>query len=205
MDFCPTCVTFMENTLTELVNIIANIGVITGCVQLCSYLSSPLQVDVCDALCSTGGVAAFVKFIEGMETNPDPIYLCEELTACTGRDTSQARFTQFVIMPNEVKQGAQLNISVSYQVLNRTGTGQLNIYVTPPGTTTQTEVSSMFIENLSIGKYATYTLISTDTSSKWPVGAYTANAALCEGTCGSTYPLCKTLDTDKATFSLQLE
>jgi len=136
-----------------------------------------------------------------MESNPDPIYLCEELKACEGRGGSQAHISQLSVQPTAAKQGQNFNFSLSYSVTNRTGTGQINLYAQTEKTALAV-IGTQFIEDLAVGDYSTFFLVVTDTSSSWPPGVYTAKIEICEGTCGSTYPDCKVLDSHGTTFTL---
>jgi len=150
IDFCPTCVSFVGQTLGELLNIIANIGVVTGCTELCSYLEETVEVSICDALCSAVGVAAFIKLVETMKSNPDAIYFCKELSVCPDR-VGAATINSLVISPVQGKLGISFNATGSYNVSKETGTGQLVLTINQG--TSNTVLHSHLIENLAAKQY----------------------------------------------------
>lgn len=57
---------------SELLNIIANVGVIGGCEDICSKLPQKFEAVACDLVCDYVGIDEFVKIIT--EIDPDPVY-----------------------------------------------------------------------------------------------------------------------------------
>src|SRR5690606_20533225 len=51
-DLCPMCVSFMDNTIEELIEIIANSGVLGSCGALCGQLSNQVEVRFSILICS---------------------------------------------------------------------------------------------------------------------------------------------------------
>jgi len=201
LDFCPVCVTFMGQSLTELINIIANIGVVASCTQLCNYLQSEMEIVVCDTLCSGVGITIFVEMIKAMEPSPDPIYICTEMEACQSSAYANVKITKFTIDPPSGARGTKFIVDGLYTVLNQTGTGQMNLYLQEKGGN-QTNIFSQLIEDLSVGFYDMKNTIATD---QFTNGKYSVTFEICEGTCGSTWPGTKTLATTFENFTITSE
>jgi len=189
----------MANTLEELANIIANIGVIASCTEICSYLGNTLEVDICDALCSGVGITVFVLLVKEVEKDPDAIYVCKKLSACDSR-VGNVRITQFTVSPVSSSQGTTFSAIGFYTVFNETGTGQICLYIqSPPGVVEDdvqpmgliTQYTCNLIEDLQPNKYnVTVPIASTDSvviAQSWPSGQYVASLEVCEGTCGSSW------------------
>jgi len=187
LDFCPTCVSFMGEALLELINIVANLGVIASCSELCNYLDSSVEVAVCDTLCSAVGITGFIALINQIKNEPDPIYICKELEACQSR-VGKVDFNSFAVTPHSGSPDAKFVAVGQYTVVQETGTGLVNMYLEivtiNPSSNTTTLFSSTLIENLMPGVYPI--TIAMDMSIYKP-GTLTALVEICEGTCGSTW------------------
>jgi len=198
LDFCPVCVTFMGQSLTELINIIANIGVVASCTQLCNYLQSEMEIVVCDTLCSGVGITIFVELIKAMEPSPDPIYICKEMDACSSSLYASVKITKFDVDPTSGLKGTKFALDGLYSVLNSTGTGQINLYLQEKGGN-QTNIYSQLIEDLAVGFYDLKNTVVTD---QFSTGKYSVTFEICEGTCGSTWPGTKTLASTFTNFTI---
>ena len=53
----------MTETIDQLLNAIANGGVIGGCTELCENLNGRIEEEVCNVLCDIIGIEAFIKLV----------------------------------------------------------------------------------------------------------------------------------------------
>merc|ERR1712232_83503 len=198
-EWCNVCVSFMDQAIGELLNIIANGGVIGGCGDLCGQLPNQVEATVCDLLCDYVGIEAFIKLIQ---VDPDPIYICEELDACPSSDSARARGLSFTANPKSAAVGATIELTFAFQILNQTGTGQVLIQITPPGGMSMS--GGELIVGLKPGSYAVRMQLSTQPSQQqnFPAGQYQCQGFVCEGTCGSSHPHSYTMATLNTTFTL---
>merc|ERR1712146_7678 len=88
---CGLCVEFMNQALSILIKIAANIGIGGTCADLCGKLPNGLEAKVCDILCEIVGIEALVKALQ--EIDPDPIYVCEEIKFCEINPNAAANIT----------------------------------------------------------------------------------------------------------------
>lgn len=63
--WCPTCVSFISQSLDQLLNIIANVGVLGACSDLCNLLPNQVEATVCDLVCSIVGIEVFIDLVTG--------------------------------------------------------------------------------------------------------------------------------------------
>jgi len=195
LDFCPTCVSFMGETLDELINIIANIVVISSCEDLCGYLQDPVEEAICNALCSSVGLDVFIGYLKDIEKDPDPIYMCQELSVCPVSATAQAKLTGLFVDPPTIQQGGTIQAVGTFLVTNTTGTGQVVFYMLNPEDK-ETVISQQLIESLTPGVYPTPVSFNVAAGlNTLPLGNYSLGFQVCEGTCGSTWPDCRTFGT----------
>merc|ERR1712093_883213 len=178
-EYCPTCVSFMDQSIDQLLNIIANGGVLGGCNTLCSYLNQQLEEVVCNLLCDYVGIQAFIKLVDTID--PDSIYICEELSVCPISRNASASFKQLSVNPSRGSQGT------TFVVLPPDG------FAIEGGT---------LLVNVQPGVYGAKFEVQTQPSEQEPFspGQYIVQAAVCEGTCGSSHPYTKTLTKSQTSF-----
>ncbi|ELR22616.1 uncharacterized protein ACA1_034610 [Acanthamoeba castellanii str. Neff] len=187
-EWCPTCVSFMDQSIDQLLNIIANGGVLGGCNTLCGYLNQQLEEVVCNLLCDYVGIQAFIKLVDTID--PDSIYICEELTVCPISRNASASFKQLSVSPSRGSQGTTFVVEALFQVNNTIGTGELDV------------VGGTLLVNVKPGVYGAKFEVQTQPSEQEPFspGQYIVQAAVCEGTCGSSHPYTKTLTKAQTSF-----
>jgi hypothetical protein len=67
---CDLCINFALVAINDLLNIILNSGIITGCSDLCTKLPNKYEADVCDVLCDAVGIDEFIKILEKDDIDP---------------------------------------------------------------------------------------------------------------------------------------
>jgi len=198
--WCSTCISFMVQAINQLLNIIANIGVLGSCAELCGYLPNKLEQAVCNVLCDVVGIEGFIDLVE--IADPDPVWLCMELDMCTSRDSARAKILSVGVVPKSAPQGTTFNLIVKYQVLNLTGTGEVGFDVIDPSGFIFGD--GILIENQTPGPYGYQMQLDTDPTEDEPFfpGRYNVTIAVCEGTCGSSHSHSFIMDTKDTFFTI---
>jgi len=199
--YCPMCVNFMINAINELLNIIANGGIIGGCSALCSLLPNSIEAEICDILCTIVGIEGFIDLIN--DTDPDPLWICMELDqTCPINDDAKANITELIVKPASGPQGTTFNIQMLYRVNNTIGTGEVEFIVIPPD-------AMPFGEGALIvwqppGPYGASLSFDASPGENEPFnpGTYYVQGALCEGSCGSIHSHSFTLDVKQTKFMI---
>lgn len=127
---CTVCLNFMQDSLQNLIEIIANVGIGGGCAKVCGYLPSHAAAAICDLICEIKGIEEFEKLLN--EEDPDPIYICEKVDLCPHSTTAAANVTSLAVSPQSGPQGTQFAINFVFQVTNTIATGELAVVVVPP-------------------------------------------------------------------------
>lgn len=214
IDLCNLCIQFSSQFLNELVNIIANAGVIGGCADLCELLEEEVKVNsslvevVCDLLCDYVGIEAFIKLID--KADLDPIYYCELLKLCPINDNGDAKITSLTVSPPNVPKGSTFHINMQFQTMNGTGTGEIDLLIdTADGIPVG---QNQLIEPLQAGMYNVTWNVDAKRDPNcdptqqicetWEVGAYKANVAICNGECGSKHPHSQLYDNSTVSFNV---
>jgi len=197
---CKLCVSFMSNAIQELIEIIANVGIVGGCSAVCSLLPTQLEQVACDLLCDVLGIEEFVKLIDAVD--PDPIYICKMLKSCPINDNGNVHIDSFTITPAAGRVHSTFTFSCAYSVLNTTGTGELLVEVQPPGAPPFGD--GELLESKKPGKYSFKLTLKAEPSEEEPFipGTYHALFAVCENECGSKHPHSKIYDEAKAQFQI---
>eukprot|EP01089_Gocevia_fonbrunei_P000484 TRINITY_DN104_c0_g1_i1.p1 TRINITY_DN104_c0_g1~~TRINITY_DN104_c0_g1_i1.p1 ORF type:complete len:262 (-),score=58.79 TRINITY_DN104_c0_g1_i1:28-771(-) len=202
--FCSTCVQFMSEAIDELLNIIANAGVLGGCNALCSLLPpiyDNLDIIVCNGLCDVVGIEAFVDLIN--VTDPDPIWMCMELDGtCPINDNAAANITSVTVHPESGPQGTTFQISMTYHVTNTIGTGEGEFVVVPPQAMPFGDGGLLVYQ--TPGMYSATLSFTASPSENEPFlpGQYYVQAAVCEGSCGSIHSHSKVLSVRNGQFKI---
>jgi len=193
----------MNQAVEELVEIIANAGVLGSCSALCNQLDNSLEATVCNLLCDYVGINEFVNLLD--DVDPDPVFYCQELDVCATSMSSKAKITKVVVKPPSGPAGTTFNFMVQYQVINTTGTATLEIDVFPP----DSDGGFPFGDAELLGQVtpATYTMqfqmtASPSENEDFSPGKYKTQIALCEGTCGSIHSYAYTLDVFTTSFNI---
>ncbi|XP_071080640.1 countin-3-like [Haliotis cracherodii] len=214
LDLCPTCVSFTEETIDIMMDILLNIGILDSCGVLCSIVEQKTGSQaigaVCNILCDVVGIDDFVKFIT--KADLDPIYFCELTKMCPIFDQGDATLTELNILPLKGPPGDR-TISFTYNSTNGTGTGQININIT---TVDKFPVSSsLLIQKQPPGFYPTALKLSAEKSpdchpqqqkcETWKHGNYTLTVSVCNGECFSEHPHSKVYDRKSMNFTITKE
>lgn len=133
---CPTCISLLDQTINQLLNIILQAGVLGSCGAICSYLSNEgqLVVAACGLICEYLGVEEFIKLVQ--EADLDAIYGCQLVGICPINDCKAAVCAQFFntrVVPGTAAKGATFTAVSQLRVYNQTGTGELAFEVDGPG------------------------------------------------------------------------
>ena len=201
LNLCPTCVSFVSDALNDLIEIIVNGGVLGSCSALCGQLSSSVEGEVCDLLCSVVGIDAFVKLLD--DADPDPIWICEELTVCPVNDNANATINQFTVSPQSGPQGTTFSFDFVFTVGNEIATGEIAIAIIPPGDAYPLG-DAQLVNDVVPNSYQMSFQVQAEPSEDEPfnAGTYVAQIAVCEGTCGSKHSHSATLSVMNATFAI---
>jgi len=178
----------MNQAIDELVEIIANSGVLGSCNALCSQLTNELEATVCNLLCDYIGIKAFVTLLD--DADPDPIFYCEEITVCPINLYAKGVITKAVVNPPSGPAGTNFNILVTYQITNITGTGTLEIDINPPASDGGSPFgdSELLVAQPPAVYQVQFQLDTTPSEQEaFSPGSYLTQISLCEGTCGSTH------------------
>jgi len=197
---CKLCVAFMNNAIEQLIEIIANVGIVGGCSAVCSLLPAQLEQVVCDLLCDVLGIEEFIKLIDAAD--PDPIYICKVLKSCPINDNGNVRIDSFTISPAAGRARSTFTFVGIFSVLNTTGTGEVLMEVQPPGAPPFGD--GELLESKTPGKYTFKLTLKAEPSEQEPFipGTYHALFAVCENSCGSKHPHSKIYDEAKAQFQI---
>eukprot|EP01087_Luapelamoeba_hula_P012746 TRINITY_DN358_c0_g1_i1.p1 TRINITY_DN358_c0_g1~~TRINITY_DN358_c0_g1_i1.p1 ORF type:complete len:257 (-),score=32.38 TRINITY_DN358_c0_g1_i1:65-790(-) len=199
--WCPTCVSFMDQSINQLLNIIANAGVLGGCEDLCSLLPTQVEATVCNLVCDVVGIEAFIDLVN--DADPDPVWICEEVSICPINDAANATVLSLTVSPLSGPQGTSFNALAVYKVGNTIGTGEVDFVVLPPDGFPFG--AGELVVQQTPGSYSVrFGPISTQPSEQEPFspGVYKVQVAVCEGSCGSSHSHSYTLSTRVAQFTI---
>merc|ERR1711916_203716 len=198
---CKVCLSFMDDALNDLIQIIANVGIGGGCSKVCGLLPSKTLAEVCDIVCEIAGIEEFGKLLQ--EADPDPIYLCEKVNLCAHSTTAAANITDLTISPTSGTQGTKFSITPAYTVTNEIATGELVVVVVPPDASSFGDGQTIFTQ--ASGSYGGNLSFEAKPSEQEPFdpGQYQVVAAVCEGTCGSIHEWSATLSEKSTSFEIK--
>ncbi|KAL9652994.1 hypothetical protein ABK040_015509 [Willaertia magna] len=208
IDLCPTCISLLDQTINQLVNIILNAGVIGSCGKLCGYLQSygSLTVMACNLVCDYLGVTEFIKIIENADL--DAIFACQELRICPIHDCTLPQCAAFVnsrVIPQVVQKGSQFTAITQLQIFNQTGTGELEYGVEGP-VTGDISGGELVPAGFAPGAYEIKVDVRVEDDQQneviWFPGQYKFAFAACEGECGSKHPHSRVLAESAALFNV---
>merc|ERR1712146_239267 len=130
LDICPLCISFMNSAINDLINIIMNAGVMGSCNELCSLLPNQTEATICDLLCAYVGIEGFIDLLN--DVDPDPIWICEEITVCPTNPNAAANVTSFTVQPVHGKRQDTFTFDLTYLVTNEIGTGEVALAIIDP-------------------------------------------------------------------------
>jgi len=202
-EFCSTCVDFMTQTIDTLIEIIANGGIIGGCSDLCGLLNNSVETDICQILCDVVGIDEFINLIN--DADPDPIWICEEVTFCPVNPSCAANIVSGVMTPAKGPDGTKFTYTIVYNVTNTIGTGQVGLVVIPPNSDGSEPFGDfVLIVEQAPGEYkAEFQFQATPSEQEtFTPGVYQVEGAVCESTCGSNHSNAKILSTAMTQFTI---
>jgi len=189
VDGCFYCVDFMSEAVDELLNIVLN-GVLGSCSELCGYLSNEILQVPCVLICEYVGVDEFMNVIN--DTDPDPIYYCQEFDMCPIVNGGQVAIIRTHVSPVSGEAGTTFNFTWTYKVTAPTGPGILSLVILPPANDgfDMPFGLSGFIEGQAIGVYEAEAGVDTTPQEMEPfnAGTWLCNVAVCEGDCTNDHP-----------------
>eukprot|EP00117_Sycon_ciliatum_P025115 scpid35037/ scgid20919/ Countin-1 len=204
LDLCGVCIQVSVIMVNELLNIIANEGILSGCTTLCGKLPQKLEQEVCDAGCIGVGLDEFIHILERVDI--DPIFYCElvrlcPIVDCQGRCLS---IRSMNVTPAEVSLGKPIKATVELQVYNKTGTGMTRVDIYNRA---QPKMLPLQHDYLTVGQDAGLYSVAIDIDTEeetdfwhYTPGPYTVQVWFCEGECGSQHPHSKIYDVHNGTF-----
>eukprot|EP01092_Planopodium_desertum_P009701 TRINITY_DN42174_c0_g2_i1.p1 TRINITY_DN42174_c0_g2~~TRINITY_DN42174_c0_g2_i1.p1 ORF type:complete len:234 (-),score=76.87 TRINITY_DN42174_c0_g2_i1:57-731(-) len=199
-EFCSLCIDFFNNAINELLDVILNGGVIGSCDELCGYLTVTWEETVCNLACDVVGIEAFIKLID--DVDPDPIYYCEVTELCSYNPDANATISAISVTPAKGKAGDTFTINVDFVVYDEIYTGELDINVIPPDAFPFG--NGELLINQATGGFGASLQFQANPSEQEPFdpGNYTAQAAICSGTCGSDHPHARILGVKSCKFQI---
>jgi hypothetical protein len=198
-DECTVCIEFFDEAIQELLNAIANGGIIGGCSELCVVTGT--LYPVCEVLCLIIGFDAFVDLIN--ITDPDSIYYCQYLSVCPIVPGGAANITELAVVPPVGHAGDSFTITMDFKVTQATGTGTILFLVLPPDALPwgDAEVN----EGLQPNVYTARLQFTATPSEAEPFspGTYIVQGAVCDGECGSNHPYSQVFSVRNTTFTIK--
>jgi len=199
---CKICIDFMDEALQNLIEIIANGGIIGGCADLCSKAlanKSEILEGVCNILCDIAGIDLFEKILS--DVDPDPVWLCEEVRVCDYNDNDVANITSLSVQPASGKTGTKFTFDIEYDLITFSGIGSIGIVVFGPGAVAD---GGALLYYPAEGEYSGSFSLSTkpDSYNVWSPGSYEMQVAVCEGDCGCTHDHNKVLTLASVNFTI---
>lgn len=211
VDFCSICVQLLGQTIEQLENIIANVGVIGGCNKLCSYLDGEgkLVVTACNLVCDYFGIEEFIKLVQ--KADLDPIWTCKEGGACKVHPCKAqtcAQFNHTNVQPHDGHVGTTFELTTQLKVFDQTGAGEYVFEVIGP-VTKPVGGGELVPHGFSPGNYELRAKVETKNEPKkelfWNPGMYQFKMAACEGSCGSDHSYTRTLTETQQKFYIGRE
>lgn len=147
-----------------------------------------------------------VAFVCHCRIDPDPIYICMELSQCPIVDTARGKITTLSITPATAKHGDTVKITMVFQITNATGVGEVAFAVVPPQSDGgQGTGGANLFDVLPVGSYSMefdVPLKGGGQQEPWSPGTYQVQVAICEGSCGSIHPHSYTMDMRQGSFKI---
>jgi hypothetical protein len=127
-----------------------------------------------------------------------------ELGQCPTTQSGKGKISFFQVAPASGPQGTTFTAKMLYTITNTTGTGQLLMQVSPPGSNSNSFGAVQTIQALRPGGYEIDMQIQTQPNQDQPFnpGLYQVVGAICEGTCGATNKYAYTIAEASTRFSI---
>jgi len=198
---CSGCVSFMNQALDQLINIIANVGVLGGCSAVCGYLNQNWEIEICNVVCDVVGIMEFANLVN--DADPDPLWICIETDMCPYNDYSKGVMKSITVSPTKAPQGTTFTITVVYQITNITGVGEVVVEVDPSDGSFPLDMGELIVAQPP-GMYKVVGQLQTQPTEDDPFnpGSYGVVAAVCEGSCGGTHSHTFTICQGQSSFHI---
>jgi len=206
---CKQCVNTASQSLSQLVNIVLNYGVLGSCSKLCGHLQNKGAQGACDAVCSIVGINEFMKVLR--RTDLDPIFFCELVKSCpVGDDSAAVTFVSAQADPASIKKGDSIALIVNLNVTHPSGVGEFGIGIDGP---VNANIGQTFLlpDGLPAGPQALKVNLQVKDSQPtqqgqmptiWRPGSYKFTFEVCQGECHSKHPHSKFFGEKSANFTL---
>jgi len=183
---CELCIDFWNQVLSNLIQIIGDIGIGGGCSAICGELPQQWEQDVCLLLCQIEGSGYFSELVNDLD--PDPIWNCMELYVCPWALGVNGSVTSVNINPINGPVGGSYTITGNYKLFSTTGTGQVLIWVVAPDDFFEFGWAETIYAQTP-GTYPVSETFESQPTEEAPFidGTYTVFIQVCEGTCGGIH------------------
>jgi len=199
--WCPTCVTFMGEAISDILNEILNEGVLGSCAALCVLIPlGPVEIAVCNILCDIIGIEAFIKLVN--ITDPDPVWFCMELDVCPISDNASASILSLTVTPASGPQGTTFTITTIYRVNSTIATGEIEFIIIPPDAIPFGTGGLIVMQTPAMYKAELQFQANPSENEPFNPGTYQAAVGLCEGACGSIHSHSYTLAEQVTSFKI---
>jgi len=120
---CRFCIAFFDDTLNEMLKIIAQFGIAGSCEELCGLLANPWAESGCTLFCTFKGLEEFSKLI--LTHDITPIALCADLDVCPRNTCDRPCITNLTVSidPPIGPAGTKFAITANFFVESQTGVG----------------------------------------------------------------------------------
>jgi hypothetical protein len=188
---CDVCIQFAVEGINILLNYILDNVIIGDCGSLCGSLSKlgKIEVDICDGLCDTLGVAEFVELLKKFSNDIDPIYFCQLVKMCLVEDCNSppcATVLELAVEPQYGTEESTFSVNATVQITQAIGAGMVRFEF---GSSEETIESDGLVTEYNVGTYL-FSLAMPAESYYYTLtpGNWTVGVLICEGMCGSTFP-----------------
>ncbi|CAG9335414.1 unnamed protein product [Blepharisma stoltei] len=204
IDMCQPCVAFADTNLQPLYQTLSGNTPPTTCSGLCSTIKDAFAQQICLYLCQNPQPSPSTMFTAVKRAGPsqDSIYFCESLNQiCPVVNGGAAVINSTYVTPSTGGVNTVFKVQVIFTVTSATGTGQVLLTVTPPGTSVKPFSYDYFNEGFAVDSYSAKFEIPM--TPQLPTGNYTGIVQICSGTCGLTNPGEATLAQSSIKFTVR--
>jgi hypothetical protein len=154
-------------------------------------------------ICSLVGIEAF--YLAFNDTDPDPIYICQEFHLCPVITGGAAVITNFTATPTILEQGATVIFEADIKCTSQVGPGLTILHIFPAAPTKTAIVAKEFFVTMAPANYEHIWHLKTVPYEDEPFydGTYIAYAFVCEGDCTTDHPNGRTLSRAETKFEIQ--
>lgn len=197
---CSMCIDLVGQLNNQLINIIANAGVIGSCEDVCGKLPHELEATACTLLCAAAGLDLFIKAVNWAD--PDPVWTCMAIDICGKTEHAAAEITKMDIHPKEGKKHTKFDVEMTWNVTSEIATGELAVGVNGPGAFDVGD--SQLVVDMATGLHTAKFQFEAKPSktNPWVKGHYEVELYLCEGSCGSPHSWSYTITHKSVKFNI---